>query len=91
MTRKEAARRIKDGKGIKVELEVHEGHIKDVMISGDFFAFPIEEFENLQNALKSKHASSKEIDRVLSEYEDKITLSGVTFSDLRELLHELEI
>jgi len=91
MTRREAARRIKDGKGIKVELEVHEGYIKDVMISGDFFAFPIEEFENLQNALKSKYLSSEEVDRVLSEYEDKITLSGVTFSDLRELLHELEI
>ncbi|MGQ9781441.1 MAG: lipoate protein ligase C-terminal domain-containing protein [Nitrososphaeria archaeon] len=89
MARIEASKKIKNGKSIKIELEVQEGYIKDAVVSGDFFAFPNDEFEKLQNAFKNREASKKEVDKILDEYSGKVTFSGVTFSDLRELLREL--
>jgi len=91
LTKREILKRIDKGKTVKVELEIEEGYIKNTMISGDFFAYPIEEFENLQNAFKNKKATKGNMHRILEEYSKKITLSGITFSDLEDIFSQFGV
>lgn len=74
------------GKTIKIDLTIDEENkvIKDIVVSGDFFAYPPEKLEELEDKLKNKHVS--EVDRVIDEYRDILELVGASLDDLRELV-----
>ena len=50
-SKKEALKKVVGGKTVKIELIVDDNTIKEVIISGDFFAFPIEKFEELEEKI----------------------------------------
>ena len=74
------------GKTIKIDLTIDEENkvIKDIVVSGDFFAYPPEKLEELEDKLKNKHVS--EVDRVIDGYRDILELVGASLDDLKELV-----
>ena len=74
------------GKTIKIDLTIDEENkvIKDIVVSGDFFAYPPEKLEELEDKLKNKHVS--EVDRVIDGYRDILELVGAPLDDLKELV-----
>jgi len=57
--RVEAEHKVAGGKLVRVELEVEEGVIKRIKITGDFFLYPEEAVFKLEEALKGVRASSE--------------------------------
>ena len=86
---REGIRKIPGGKTVKVEVEVEGGILKEVLISGDFFAYPPEALEELEESLKGIKAEPREIERVLESFGDRVELVGVGLEDLKELLLSL--
>lgn len=85
----ELDRKIVGGKYVKVELDVKNGTISNALISGDFFAFPIEEFEKFIDALKGIKFTDEEIEKIFREYSEKIVFSGISIADLRAIFLQL--
>jgi len=88
-SKKEALKKVVGGKTVKIELIVDDNTIKEVIISGDFFAFPIEKFEELERNLKGKEAKIAEIKKVLDNFKQDLTLVGISWSDLEQLFESL--
>ncbi len=80
-------KRIQGGKTVKVDIRVYNGVIEDIVISGDFFAYPEEAIDQLEEELKGKKI--EDVDKVLNKYRDHIELVGLTFHDLASLIREL--
>jgi len=89
MVRLQVDKKVVGGKYAKVELEVEDDTIVDVIISGDFFAFPIEEFERFLEDLKGKKFDVEQVERTFREHGNKIVFSGISLEDLRELFLQL--
>lgn len=85
----ELDKKVLGGKYVKVEVEIENGIVDDIIISGDFFAFPIEEFENFLNNIRGIKFSQEQIDDIFKKFTDKIIFSGITFDDLREMFAQL--
>lgn len=85
----ELDKKVLGGKYVKVEVELENGIVVDAIISGDFFAFPIEEFENFLNNLRGTKFSREQVDNIFKKFIDKIIFSGITFDDLREIFTQL--
>ncbi|MCX8189021.1 MAG: hypothetical protein N3F64_04865 [Nitrososphaeria archaeon] len=85
----EMSKKIVGGKYVKIELDLDNDIIKKVLISGDFFAYPIEEFENFLNTLREIKFTVKEVETVFKEYEEKIVFSGIGINDLKEMFFQL--
>jgi len=85
----ELDKKVLGGKYVKVEVELENGIIDNVIISGDFFAFPIEEFENFLTSLRGIKFSREQINSVFKKFSDKITFSGIAFDDLLEIFTQL--
>jgi lipoate-protein ligase A len=58
------------GKLVAVDLEVVDDHLKDVVVSGDFFLYPEEALTNIIAALDGLPA-----DLTVSEYAEKVMLA----------------
>ena len=86
--RKKVIRRSSEGKTLIVEVEVEGGEIKEVHLSGDFFAFPPELFDEMESSLRGLKADVHELRRALEPYERKVQLVGITLGDVREALAE---
>lgn len=87
--RKESVRKVKGRKMIKIEAEFDEGRIVNVIISGDFFAFPIDIVERIENSLKGRKAERREIENVIKELSSEGVLVGVSFNDILEMLLQM--
>ena len=87
--RLELDKKVLGGKYVKVEVELENGIVDDIIISGDFFAFPIEEFENFLNNIRGIKFNREQIDNIFKKFADKIIFSGITFDDLREIFIQL--
>jgi len=83
-----ALKKIKGGKTVKVDVEITDDErIHDIVISGDFFVYPQEALEELENKLKG--CNLEEAKNVLREYSEKITALGFTLDDVAELLEKV--
>jgi len=69
---------------IKIELEVEENKVENVIISGDFFAYPAEAIEEMENQIRGCELSK--LLEVVERYRNRVKLVGVRFDDLRELV-----
>ena len=83
----EALRKITDGKTVKVEIWLDEElRISKLLISGDFFAVPIEAIDELESK-----ASGKTLGELLDEARrtlERVELAGISVSDVVELISE---
>lgn len=61
----------KSGKLVRVELEVEQGTIKSVKFTGDFFAYPEEAMEKLEERLRGSKVDPKLIEKVILEFFEK--------------------
>lgn len=86
MVHKEVLKKIKGGKMIKIEVELDKGRIANVVISGDFFAYPLGAIENIERSLKGKRAEKEEIKKTIDQFRGKCTIVGATFDDIVDLL-----
>ncbi len=80
-------KKIKGGKTVKVDLEFDEGgRIHNIIISGDFFVYPQEMLEALENELKG--CKVNEVREVIEKYSTKMTVLGFTLEDVIELIEK---
>lgn len=90
--RASAQRRVPGGKQVRVHLELEGGAVKAAEISGDFFLYPEEGLEALEDALVGLTASSNE-DSILELVQGlfnshKITSLGFGPRDLARTIWE---
>jgi len=72
---------------IKVEIMVAGNRVEDVVISGDFFAYPAEAIEDMEKDMKG--LSLVKLPEIVENYRSKVKLVGVTLDDLKTLIEEL--
>ncbi len=87
MARYSFIKKIPGGKTIKIDVDVDDNVIRNIVVSGDFFAYPEERLEELENAIKGKTISSAI--NIIKSFSDKIILLGVSFDDIIELLNKV--
>jgi len=84
--------KVPNGKLLKIFLSVDEitRRIKDIMIAGDFFAYPEESIEELEQALKEKVVERKEIQEVIMSFikDHDVEFIGVDASSLTDAILE---
>ena len=87
MVYRSGLKRVEGGKTLKIDLEIESGIIKDIIISGDFFAYPMEAVEELENMLKGVNVSDA-ID-IINCFRDRIVFIGLTIDDIIDLLRKI--
>ncbi len=60
--------------------------IKDITLSGDFFAYPEELFEELEDSLKNMEC--RKAIEILESYRDKLMLVGASIDDIELFIKE---
>ncbi|MFH1653971.1 MAG: lipoate protein ligase C-terminal domain-containing protein [Pseudomonadota bacterium] len=79
--------KVPSGKLLRCKGLVEDGCIRKIMISGDFFVYPEDSIERLENAIVGKRIVDLNIDKTVSEiFDEKATLIGFKALDLVELL-----
>ena len=73
--------KVKGGKLIKCKIELQEGKIKRIKITGDFFMYPEDAIEKLEKALQGIQFDEKEISRKVKEALNGVELIGATMED----------
>ena len=73
-------------KTLIIDITIENEKIKEIIISGDFFANPPEEIDNLQENLRNK-TLEEAINQILS-YEKTVELLGISWSDIIEVIRE---
>lgn len=79
-------KRLSGGKTVKVDLEVIDGNIKDIVISGDFFLYPEEYIHVIESKLKGKNVS--DITRILNEFKGVVEIVGASIEEFAETIIE---
>ncbi|MDI9644675.1 MAG: lipoate protein ligase C-terminal domain-containing protein [Candidatus Verstraetearchaeota archaeon] len=80
------ARKFRDGKMVKVWVKSDGGSIKEIRITGDFFAHPEEGIELIERELRD--VKIVEVRRALESASGGITLIGVSIEDLIDMIEE---
>ena len=78
--------KIKGGKLIKCTLELHEGRIKRIKITGDFFMYPEHTIEKLEKALQNARFQEEEISKKIKEALKGVELIGVAVDDFVDVV-----
>jgi len=60
---------------------LHEGRIKNIKITGDFFMYPEDTIEKLEEALKGVEFEKKEIRNAIENSLKDVELIGVSIDD----------
>lgn len=88
MARYSAYKKIPGGKSVKVDVELGDDMvIRDIVISGDFFAYPEEELERLEEALKGRRVT--EAPEIIMGFRGRVTLLGAGLEDIIELIKRI--
>ncbi|MGC8975426.1 MAG: hypothetical protein ACP5KB_04430 [Thermoprotei archaeon] len=79
------------GKIVKVCIKICDDLVKGVMISGDFFVEPAENFEELLRELASIEVKRGEVITLITESLKKknIEFGGITIEDVTEVLSKI--
>lgn len=80
-------KRVSGGKTLKIDLRICGDRVEEIVISGDFFAYPEELIDELENSLNG--IKIDEIPVVLNSFRDKIVFTGISFNDLLELINDI--
>ncbi len=74
-------------KTLELEALVENGRLRDVVITGDFFAYPPEAVEELEEELRG--CRLEEALHKLSLFKDKVTLVGIDFDAIEKALKKV--
>lgn len=79
------------GKIVKACIKIRDDLVKGVMISGDFFVEPAENFEELLKELASMEVKKDEVIALVTESLKKknVEFSGITVEDVTEVLSKI--
>lgn len=84
--------KIPNGKLIRIRAEVDNKKIENVKITGDFFLYPEEKIESIENSFKGKILKREEIERTIEKVikKNKIKLLGISEKDFVDALMKLK-
>ena len=72
-----------EGGLLRIDIDFDENKIKDIKITGDFFFFPEEKIEELENVLKGIEASKEKItEKIKNFYEENEIEASITPEDI---------
>ncbi len=80
-----SVKRLSGGKTVKVDLEVVDGEIKDVVISGDFFLYPEEYIHVIESKLRGRRIS--EVPEVLNVFKGVVEVVGASLDEFLEVIN----
>ncbi len=87
MVWKTAIKRVKNGKTLRIDIDIEDNTIKDIVISGDFFAYPEESIDKLEQCLKGREIST--IMSCIDEIKETTETIGISFEDVTDLIYYL--
>lgn len=79
-------KRLSGGKTIKVDLEVIDEIIKDIVISGDFFLYPEEYIHVIESELREKKIS--EVPKILNKFRNSVKIVSASIEEFAEAITE---
>lgn len=81
-------KKIPGGKTLTIDITIDpvDNMIREIMITGDFFAYPPEALEELEHSLKNK--TLEEARKIIESYRGRIELVGISIEDIRELIEK---
>lgn len=71
---------------VEMTMNVSEGRIVNVTISGDFFAYPSETLEELELEIRGK--TVEEALKIIDGYEGRVKLVGASLQDVKQLIQQ---
>ncbi len=77
-----------NGKLVVIDAHIHDNKIINLEISGDFFAYPEEAIDDLENQLKDLHLS--DLERALIEKSSNIVFIGLGVDDIIRAIREMK-
>ncbi len=80
-------KRVRGGKTLKIDLRICGDEVREIVISGDFFAHPEEMVDKLEDSLRG--SKIRDINDILESYRGKILFTGISFDDLVELINRI--
>lgn len=92
MTIKEINYKVPNGKLIRIQANLEDNFLKEIKIAGDFFLYPEESIELIEESLRGKELAEEEIKRVLEGVIKKhsLKLLGVSERDFVVALMKLK-
>jgi Bacterial lipoate protein ligase C-terminus. len=79
--------KIEGGKLIRCKIEVKNGKIERILLSGDFFLYPEESITQLESGLKDLEIDDrKSIKRVITKFFRGVETVGITKEDLIKII-----
>ncbi|MEO3993693.1 MAG: lipoate protein ligase C-terminal domain-containing protein [Desulfurococcaceae archaeon TW002] len=79
-------KRLSGGKTIKVDLEVTNEIIKNIVISGDFFLYPEEYIHIIESELREKKVS--EVHKILNKFKNSVEIVSASIEEFAEAIIE---
>lgn len=80
--------KVKDGKLIKCIISIKNGKIENIKISGDFFMYPEEKIEKLEEKLKGIEYKEENIKKALNEFFKEVEVIGADKQHFLKLIME---
>ena len=78
--------KVKGGKLIKCSIEVKNKEIKQIKITGDFFMYPEEKIEEMEEMLIGKEIKEDAIKKALDEFFLEVETFGASKEDFLEVI-----
>ncbi|MEM0504746.1 MAG: lipoate protein ligase C-terminal domain-containing protein [Sulfolobales archaeon] len=86
MVKCSSIRRLSGGKTVKVDLEVFDEEIKEIVISGDFFLYPEEYIHTIESELRGRKIS--EVTKILNTFKDRVEVVGASIEEFAEAVSD---
>jgi len=81
-------KRTAGGKTLELTVELEEGVLKKLVISGDFFAYPPERIDELER--EAEGLTVREAIELVRSARNSLTIVGADLDDITEILERLE-
>lgn len=81
-------KRTAGGKTLELTVELEEGVLKKLVISGDFFAYPPERIDELER--EAEGLTVREAIELVRRARNSLTIVGADLDDITEILERLE-
>ncbi|MEA2053976.1 MAG: lipoate protein ligase C-terminal domain-containing protein [Candidatus Thermoplasmatota archaeon] len=78
--------KVKGGKLLKCSLDIKDGKIGKIKITGDFFMYPEEKIEELEKMLVGNDANEEKIKSTVDEFFSGVTIFGASKENFVELV-----
>ncbi|MEM1983209.1 MAG: lipoate protein ligase C-terminal domain-containing protein [Sulfolobales archaeon] len=79
-------KRLSGGKTVKVDLEVINDLIKNVIISGDFFLYPEDYIHFIESRLRNVRIN--DVSKIMYEFKDSVEIVGASIDEFLEVIND---